>query len=146
MVVKARGAAVFHQLAHAGLAGQADDVRVEVLPDLIERLQPVEQLHILHLRQVPRKLLIEVVVRVHEARITQHMPPPNFRCFAEIRADGPDDAVFRIEVDVLQDPVIAVTHQLRDVPSRPVSAAPFCLQIVSLYVDRSRSGVSDPRP
>ena len=118
MVVKACGAAVFHQLAYAGLAGQADDVRVEVLPDLIERLQPVEQLHILHLRQVPRKLLIEVVVRVHEAGIAQHVPPreDDVRCFAEIRADGPDDAVFRIEVDILQDPVIAVTgHQLRDV-------------------------------
>lgn len=50
VVVKAGGAAVLHQLAHAGQAGQANYILVQVFPDLIQGLQPVKQLHILYLR------------------------------------------------------------------------------------------------
>ena len=38
VVVKAGGAAVFHQFAHAGQAGQANYILVQVFPDLIQGL------------------------------------------------------------------------------------------------------------
>ena len=49
VVVEAGGAAVLHQLAHAGQAGQANYILIQVFPDLIQGLQPVKQLHILYL-------------------------------------------------------------------------------------------------
>ena len=49
VVVEAGGAAVLHQLAHAGQAGQPDHILIQVFPDLIQGLQPVKQLHILYL-------------------------------------------------------------------------------------------------
>ena len=52
VMVKAGGAAVLHQLTHAGQTAQADHIVVKILPDLIQRSQPVKQLHVLHLRQV----------------------------------------------------------------------------------------------
>ena len=102
VMVKAGRAAVLHELAHAGQARQADDVRVEILPDLIERLQPVEQLHILHLRQIAGKLLIQMVVRVDKAGIAEHMACVQnvVRLFLEVWADGTDHAVLGVEIDV----------------------------------------------
>ena len=52
MVVKAGGAAVFHQFPHAGDGAVADHPAVQILPDLVQGLQPVEQLQILYLRQI----------------------------------------------------------------------------------------------
>ena len=73
MVVEAGGAAVLHQLAHAGETGQADHIRVQVFQYLVQRPEPVEQLHVLYLGQVAGEHLIQVVVGVHQTGIAEHM-------------------------------------------------------------------------
>ena len=101
VVVKAGRAAVLHEFAHARQARQADDLRVEIFPDLIERFQPVEQLHVLHLRQIAGKLLVQMMVRVDKARIAQHMAGvQHLGLPVKLRADGADDAVLSVEVDI----------------------------------------------
>ena len=69
MVVEAGGAAVFHQFPHAGDGAVIDHLTVQILPDLVQGLQPVEQLQILHLRQVTAEGLVQVVMGVDEAGI-----------------------------------------------------------------------------
>ncbi len=44
-----------------------------IFPDLVEGFEPVEQLHVLHLREVAGEHLIQVVVGVHQTGIAQHM-------------------------------------------------------------------------
>ena len=102
VMVKAGRAAVLHEFAHARQARQAHDVGIEVFPDLIERLQPVEQLHILHLRQIAGELLVEMMVRVDQPRIAEHMARVQYllRGLFQLRADGADDAVLSVEVDI----------------------------------------------
>ena len=111
VVVKAGGAAVLHQLAEPRQAREPDDVGIQIFPDLIERFQPVEQLHILHLRQVAGKDLIQVVVRVDKAGVAQHVRPVDHLVGADIemRADLTDEAALTEEVDALEDavPVVA---------------------------------------
>ena len=51
-MIEAGRAAVLHKLAHAAQRGKAHNVRIEIFPDLIQRLEPVKQLHVLHLRQI----------------------------------------------------------------------------------------------
>ena len=69
VVVKAGGAAVLHQLSHAGEGAQAHRLLVQSLPDLVEGGEPVEELQVLHLGQIPGEDLIEVVVGVDQAGI-----------------------------------------------------------------------------
>ena len=89
MMVKAGGAAVLHQLAHACEGGKADDFTVQVLPDLIEGFQPIEQLHILHLGKIAGKDLIEVMMGVHQAGVAEHMGAVDdaVSCGVEARTD-----------------------------------------------------------
>ena len=118
VVIEAGCAAVLHKLTHARQARQADDVGVKVFPDFIERLEPVEQLHVLHLRQVAGELLVQMMVRVDQTWIAEHVARVNglIGGLVEIWADGADDAVFCIEVDVLIDGVGVVTRdELRNV-------------------------------
>ena len=102
MVVKASRAAMLHEFAHARQARQADNLRVEIFPDLIECFQPIEQFHILHLRQIAGKLLVQMMVRVDKARIAEHVAGiQNFIGLPfERRADGADHAVLGVEIDV----------------------------------------------
>ena len=69
MVVEAGGTAALHQLAEGGVRGVAHDLGVDVLPVLVERGEPGEQLEVLDLGVVAREDLVEVVVRVHEAGV-----------------------------------------------------------------------------
>ncbi len=62
MVVEAGGATVFHQLPHAGDGAVVDHPAVQILPDLVQGLQPVEQLQILHLGQIAAEGLVQVVM------------------------------------------------------------------------------------
>ena len=118
VMVETSGAAVLHQLAHTCQGGQADDTGVQVLPNLIQRFEPIEQLHILYLGQVAGKLLIKMVVGVDKARIAEHMAAiQNFiGFFVQICSDRPDDAVLTVKVRVLADAVLRIaSHQLRNV-------------------------------
>ena len=118
VMVKAGRAAVLHEFAHARQARQAHDVGIEVFPDLIERLQPVEQLHILHLRQIAGELLVEMMVRVDQPRIAEHMARVQYllRGLFQLRADGADHAVLGVEVDVFVDRIALIAgDELRDV-------------------------------
>ena len=110
MVVKAGGAAVLHQFAHAGQAGQANYILIQVFPDLIQGLQPVEQLHVLHLRQIAGEYLIEVVVGVDQTGVAQHMAAVDDLVGADVqrRADGLDEAVLAVDIRVLQYAVFVV--------------------------------------
>ena len=110
VVVEAGGAAVFHQLAHAGQAGQPDHILVQVFPDLIQGLQPVKQLHVLHLRQIAGEYLIEVVMGIDQAGVTEHMAAVDDLVGADVqrRADGLDEAVLAVDIRVLQDAVAVV--------------------------------------
>ena len=101
VMVEAGGAAVFHQFAHAGHGGEADGVLVEPFPDLIERDQPVEELHVLNLRQIAGKHLIQVMMRVDQTRIAKHAGCVD--CFVRRRtgaAYGFDSSVATKEIDV----------------------------------------------
>ena len=69
VVVEAGGAAVFHQLSHAGDGAVVDHLTVQILPDLVQGLQPVEQLQILYLGQIAAEGLVQVVMGVDEAGI-----------------------------------------------------------------------------
>ena len=114
-MVEAGRAAVLHQLAHAGEGGETDDLGVEVLPDLIECLEPVEQLHVLHLGEVAGEDLIEVVVRVDQTGVAEHMARVDgFVGFAvEFHADLLDEAVLGVKVDVFVHGVGAVAGDER---------------------------------
>ena len=69
MMVKAGGAAVFHQLSHACKGGKPYHVCIQILPYFIKILQPVKQLKALHLRKVAGKLLIKVMMGIHKTGI-----------------------------------------------------------------------------
>ena len=110
MVVKAGGAAMFHQLAHAGQAGQPDHILIQVFPDLIQGLQPVEQLHVLHLRQIAGEYLIEVVMGVDQTGVAQHMAAVDDLVGADVqrRTDSLDKAILTVKVCVMQYAVFVV--------------------------------------
>ena len=101
---------MLHQFAHAGQAGQPDHILIQVFPDLIQGLQPVEQLHVLHLRQIAGEHLIEMVVGVYKAGIAQHMPPVDDLIGGDVQrcADGLDEAVLAVDIRVLQYAVFVV--------------------------------------
>ena len=89
---------MLHQLTHAGEGGQAHHVRVQVFPNLIQGFQPVEQLHVLHLGQVPGEHLVEVVVGVDQTGIAQHVAAVQHCVGLSVKlgADGLDDAVLGV--------------------------------------------------
>ena len=72
MMVKDGRTAVLHQFADSDKRGEADGVFVQILPHLVQSGEPVEQLHVLNLRQVPREDLVEMMVRVHQPRVAKH--------------------------------------------------------------------------
>ena len=110
MVVEAGRAAVLHQLAEACERGKTDHVLIEVFPDLIERPEPVEQLHVLYLRQVAGEDLVEVVVRVDKAGIAEHVARVDglVRLLRKALADRANEAVLGVEVDILVDRIVIV--------------------------------------
>ena len=121
---------MLHQLAHAGETGQPDHILVQILPDLVQGLQPVEQLHVLHLRQVAGEHLIEMVVGVYKAGIAQHVPPVDDLIGGDVqrRADGLDEAVLAVDIRVLQDAVAVVAgDQLGYVPDKQGGHGKFLL-------------------
>ena len=115
VMVEAGRAAVLHQLAHAGEGGETDDFGVEVLPDLVERLEPVEQLHVLHLGEVAGEDLIEVMVRVDQTGVAEHMARVDgfVGLAVEFHADLLDEAVLGVKVDVFVHGVGAVAGDER---------------------------------
>ena len=111
VVVEAGGAAVLHQLTHAGETGQADYVLIQILPDLVQSLEPVEQLHVLHLGQIAGEHLIQVVVGVDQTGVAQHVAGVDGLVGgdSQLGADGLDEAVLTVEVNVGQQTVVVVT-------------------------------------
>jgi len=73
MMIKTGGAAGFQQLAQPCEGGKAHHLPVKVFPDFIERRQPIEQLKSLHGGKVAGKNLIQMVVRVDQSRIAEHV-------------------------------------------------------------------------
>ena len=109
VVVKDSGAAVLEQLAHAGHGGKAHCVLVESLPDLVEGGQPVKELHILHLGQIPGEHLVQVMMGVDKTRIAEHVGAVNdLICLGGIGADGTDQPVLAVEVHIFVDPILTV--------------------------------------
>ena len=109
VVIKHGGTAVFDQLTHAGQGGQEDRVRVQVFPDLIKRLQPVKQLHVLHFFQVPGEHLVQVVMGVDQPRIAKHTAAVNHGVRGpRLRPDTGNQAVFTIQVNLFIDGVVPV--------------------------------------
>ena len=117
MVVKAGGAAVLQQLPHAGEGTETHHLLVQALPDLIQGGEPVEQLQILYLGQVAGKNLIEMVMRVDEARIAQQMAAVQLRLggMRQIRSQGPNPSVFAVKIHIPQHliAVIAGDHRVQ---------------------------------
>ena len=89
---------MLHQFPHTGKAGQADYILVQIFPNFIQSFQPVEQLHILHLRQVAGEHLIEMMVSVDQAGIAQHMAGVEslIGSYIQRRTDGFDEAVLTV--------------------------------------------------
>ena len=109
MVVEAGGAAGLEELSEAGEGGPGHHLLVQALPHLVEGDQPGEELHFLHLRQVPGEELVEVVVGVDEAGVDRHGGGVQHRVgLVVVRADGDDDAVPDEEVDALIEGVAVV--------------------------------------
>ena len=115
VMVEAGRAAVLHQLAETRERGETDDILVEIFPDLIERPEPVEKLHILHFRQVAREDLIEMMVRVHKPRIAEHMARVDglLRLLRKVVANRANEAVLSVEVDVFVDRIVIVAGDER---------------------------------
>ena len=59
-------AAVFGEFPHAGQCAVINAVFVKGAPNFVERDEPVEQLHILHLGQIACKCLIQMMMRVDQ--------------------------------------------------------------------------------
>ena len=110
VVVKAGGASVLQELPHAGEGAAAHHLFIQVLPDLVQGRQPVEQLQVLHLGQVPGEHLVEVVVGVDEARITPVVAAvqDGVRLTGKVRPQGRNDAVPAQKVHLLEHPVAVV--------------------------------------
>ena len=115
VVVKTRRAAKAHQLGHAGKRALVNGVRVQIGPDAVERGEPVEQLHALHLGQVAREVLVQVVVRVHQPRIHQQRAPVDHAGVRRVkpRADGGHRAAVEQQVRPVQDAVLIVAGDER---------------------------------
>lgn len=102
VVIEASRAAVFHKLAHAGQRRTADRFLIEIFPDLIERRQPVKQLQSLHLGQISREVLVEMMVRVDETRIHKHVPAvDHVVCRFLNMADRADGGAVEQQIDVV---------------------------------------------
>lgn len=114
-MVEAGRAAVLHQLAKARERREADDVLVEVFPDLIERFEPVEELHVLYFRQVAGKDLIEMMVRVDKAGVAEHVARVNylFRLLRQFFTDRADESILSIQIDVFINRVRVITRHQR---------------------------------
>ena len=68
VVIGGRGAAGQQQLRHRGGHGKLQRLRGEPSPDRIERLEPGKQLAVERRGQRPRQRLVEMMVRVDQAR------------------------------------------------------------------------------
>ena len=69
VVVKDGGAPGFQQLAHAHEGAVVNGFPVQIFPNFVQGSQPVKELHVLHLGQIPAKGLVEVVMGVDKAGI-----------------------------------------------------------------------------
>ena len=78
-----------------------DHLTVQILPDLVQGPQPVEQLQILHLRQIAAEGLVQVVMGVDEAGIDDATGGvDDFLRLLFLRADVGDDAVLHQQIAV----------------------------------------------
>lgn len=109
-MVKAGGTAVLHQLSHAGEGGEADRIGVQVLPNFIQGGEPVEQLHVLNLGQVPGKDLVEMVVGIHQAGIAPVMGAVDDGVggLGQMGTNGADKAVLTVNVNAVENIVSIV--------------------------------------
>ena len=129
MMIKDRRAAIFHQLSHSGQTRQTLRLLGQILPDLIQRDQPVKQFQILHLGQIAGKDLIEMMVRVNQTRICNHTGGVNhtvnlqpgqrsirsgstlgslIQLRFEVRTDLFDDSVHTQKITVKRHGIVAV--------------------------------------
>ena len=115
VMIEAGRAAVLHKLAHAAQRGKAHNVRIEIFPDLIQRLEPVKQLHVLYLWQVAGEDLVEVVMRVDKAGIAEHMARVDglVRLLRQVVADRANESVLGVEVNVLVNGIVVVAGDER---------------------------------
>jgi hypothetical protein len=114
-MVEAGGAAVLHQLSHAGQGTEADHLPVQALPDLVQGGEPGEQLQVLHLGQVPGEHLIEVMMGVDEAGIAPAMGAVQ-HCvggLGQVGAQAADDPVLAVQVHMVQNGVGVVAGDYR---------------------------------
>ncbi len=120
VVVKAGGTAAFQQLPQAGEGAVVDYLPVQVLPDFIEGLQPVEQLQVLHRRQVPAEGLVEVVVGVDQAGVDDAVGGiDDLLRLLGLRPYSGNYAVFDQQAAVFIDTVLAVAgHNGVGVPNQ----------------------------
>ena len=109
VVVEDGGAAGFQQFSHAHQGAVVDRLAVQVLPDLIQGPQPVEELQVLHLGQVPAEGLVEVVVGVDQAGVDGAAPGvQGLLRLRGLRAHVSDHAVPDEDGDVFQYRIPAV--------------------------------------
>ena len=109
VVVKDGGASGFQQLAHAHDGAVVNRLAVQILPNLVQRPQPVKELHILHLGQIPAEGLVEMMVGVDEPRINNTSGGVQGLVRLPLfRAHISDEAVLEQEVCVFQHGIGAV--------------------------------------
>ena len=104
-------AAVFHQLTHTCEGGETNHIIVQIFPNFIEGLEPVEQLHVLHLGKIAGKDLVEMMVGVHQAGIAEHMGAIDGAVGGgvQVRAELLNEDVLAQDVHLGQDAVAVVT-------------------------------------
>ena len=87
----------------------------QISPNFVESFEPVEQLHVLHLGEVAGEDLIEVVVRVDQTGVAEHMARVDgfVGLAVEFHADLLDEAVLGVKVDVFVYGVGAVAGDER---------------------------------
>ena len=110
MVIEARRTAVSHQLGHSGAGAQKDGVFVEILPDAVQRFEPVEQLVILHLAEISGKVLIQMMMYVDKSRVNDHIGAIIFFVRFTIKPSDPDDlTVLKPEIRMTENTVEYIT-------------------------------------
>jgi len=110
VVVKAGGAAVFHQLSHSCQRREGYKLLVYIFPNIVQVPEPVKQLKALHFGEVAGKLLVQMMMCVYKAGIAKHMAAihSNVRFTVNTAADSSDKAVLAVHVRTAQYPVLPV--------------------------------------
>ena len=72
MMIEACCTTVTHQFRHACTGAQIYRLFVQIFPDAVKRFQPIKQFEVLNFAEIPRKILVQVVMYIDQPGINNH--------------------------------------------------------------------------